>query len=122
MCNRARTLAFFKMIGMLDPRAKIAIFTVFVLIAVFAAEYLYNQMHLNSGPNGWFAVQTTVNVYNGTRGNAPLYQRRVVAGPYHTNAKCVAWLKTVGQYSVSTLCERMLLDDAAREGWSGTNP
>src|SRR5690348_10501105 len=103
-------------------RFKIGIGIAVLCVGAFLGEFVYNTVHLESGPNGWFAVVVTINAYNAIQADQPGYGEGVVRGPFGSRAECERWFQTAGRYFNDVSCKRMRFDDAAREGWSGTVP
>lgn len=88
---------------------------------VFAAEYAYVQIHLNAGPNGWFAVDQLVGGYDASQGVRPPLTEHIIAGPFPNKSGCIAWGSSHSP-PWGVVCKRMRYDDAAREGWNGAGP
>jgi hypothetical protein len=103
-------------------RFKIAIAIAALCVAAFTGEFVYNRVHLESGPNGWFAVVVTINAYNAIQSDQPGYGEDVVRGPFASRAECERWFETAGRYFHDVSCKQMRFDDAARERWSGMAP
>ena len=103
-------------------RFKIAIWIASLCAVAFLGEYAYNMVHVKRGPNGWFAVDVTVNAYKGIHEDLPAYAENVVRGPFASVKDCNAWIGTHAVYHEDYRCKRLRFDDAAREGWSGTAP